>query len=410
MGERISEHRNVTLDAMKEVAAESSQELRNEQQESAGAFLSQVEDMVNPYAAAIKKNDIKTHKTRLEKMMKPGSNNPRIIPVTQIQDSAKQFQGKNPELGWEKLAALKQSIKEGDTKEIILSKIRVMFPDILNAADAFDFLLSFEKDVESDFKDQLLEAKAEFLEQNDREIKAGRNITTIARQAASKGLGTPSSLREMYQDITGNPRDSGTLFEQLSQKYAFKDLKKVIDFLLHSLGADMKSKGPSIEPGQLHRLFTEVKSLQAILGVYRFFNGRMRLLISQFKQQGIPIPQQLSFESMAKQFMGLCAERYPSADKVKQSAIRLGIDKWIGAKISTFSQFRDGVREVAINQIYRSYQHRDDLYLSILEALEDLEDQWEELQDEKEDKSEDEEMHKEEKSSVAPGTNQKKIA
>src|SRR5206468_462134 len=128
-----------------------------------------------------------------------------------------------------------------------------------------------------------------------------------------------------------------------SHKYAFKELKKVVDFLLHSLGADMKSKGPSISRAFLQRLFTETRSLQAILGVYRFFKGRMRLMESMFDRQGMKMPSQLSFELMAKQFMGLCAERYPSANKVKDTAVKLGLEKWILAKIIALSQFRDAV-------------------------------------------------------------------
>ena len=48
------------------------------------------------------------------------------------------------------------------------------------------------------------------------------------------------------------------------------------------------------------------------------------------------------------------------------------------AKIIALSQLRDAVREVAVNQIYKSLQHRDELYLAIIEALEELEDQLEE--------------------------------
>jgi type III secretion protein W len=201
-------------------------------------------------------------------------------------------------------------------------------------------------------------------------------------------------MRDLYRDITNNPRESSTLFEELSNKYSFKELKKVIDFLLHSLGADMKSKGPSIPRGLLHRLFTETRSLQAILGVYRFFKGRMNLMQGMFQKEGLDLPNELNFESMSKQFMSLAAERYPSASKVLQLAAKLGIDRWIIAKIIVFSQLRDAIREVAMNQVYKSLQHRDELYMAIIEALEDLEDELEEVsarEEEEERESEEEE-------------------
>ncbi|MBA3816793.1 MAG: hypothetical protein H0X29_09825 [Parachlamydiaceae bacterium] len=376
---------NVTLEAMKDVGRKEQQELRAEQQDSASAFLSSMEEAVNPFAAkfATKQKDIKTHKSRIQKMMKGGETGKKLLPVEQIKDSANKFQSKNPELTANVLVLLRERIKPGDTKEDILRTLAEFYPDVSLGDEVLEFLFAT---TEGELAETVKEAKEEFDQLHAREIAAGRNIGTQARQAAEKGLGTATSMRDMYREVTGNPRDSTTLFEELAAKYEFKDLKKVVDFLLHSLGADMKSKGPSIPRGMLHRLFTETRSLQAILGVYRFFRGRMRLVNKMFKQEGIEVPSQLTFESIAKEFMGLAAERYPSSAKVLQSAVKLGIEKWIAAKIIVFSQLRDGIREVAMMQIYKTLQHRDELYLAILEALEDLEDQLEDL-NETEDES-----------------------
>lgn len=378
---------NLTLEAMQKVGKEEQQELRAEQQNSASAFQNSMEEAINPFAAkfATKQKDIKTHKTRIQKMMKGGETGKRLLPIEQIKDSASQFQKRNPELLTNVLMLLRERIKPGDTKEDILRTLAEFYPDVSLGDEVLEFLMAT---TDGELAETVKEAKEEFDQLHAREITAGRNIGTQARQAADKGLGTATSLRDMYREVTGNPRDSTTLFEELSSKYEFKDLKKVVDFLLHSLGADMKSKGPSIPRGMLHRLLTETRSLQAILGVYRFFRGRMRLVNKMFKQEGIEVPSQLTFESIAKEFMNLAAERYPSSAKVLQGAAKLGIEKWIAAKIIVFSQLRDGIREVAMAQIYKTLQHRDELYLAILEALEDLEDQLEELS-EKEEEDED---------------------
>lgn len=379
---------NVTLEAMKEVGMENQQELRAEQLESQAALKNTMEEAINPFAAkfATKQKDIKSHKARIQKMMKGGETGRRLFPVEQIKDSANQFQRRNPELLANVLVILRERIKPGDTKEDILRTLAEFYPDVSLGDEVLEFLLAT---TDGELAETVKEAKAEFEQLHAREIAAGRNIGTQARQAAEKGLGTATSLRDMYREVTGNPRDSTTLFEELSSKYEFKDLKKVVDFLLHSLGADMKSKGPSIPRGMLHRLFTETRSLQAILGVYRFFRNRMRLVNKMFKQEGIEVPSQLTFESISKEFMGLAAERYPSSAKVLQTALKLGIEKWIAAKIIVFSQLRDGIREVAMSQIYKTIQHRDELYMAILEALEDLEDQLEELSQREEEDDDD---------------------
>jgi len=371
---------NITLDAMKAVAKEEIQEIVAEQNESKAAFINQQEEAINPFAAkfATKEKPIKASKSRLQKMMEAGGKMEKLLPVEQIKEFAGQFQRRNPELRSNVLVLLREYIKPGDSAEDILRKLFEFYPDLSLADEALEFLL---ETTEGEMKEAVQQAKDQLNKNSQREITAGRNISNQAREASEKGLGTPTSLRDLYRDITGNPRDSTTLFEELSQKYAFKELKKVVDFLLHSMGADMKSRGPSISRAFLQRLFTETRSLQAILGVYRFFKGRMRLMESMFSHEEMEMPSDLSFEKMAKQFMGLCAERYPSAGKVKERAVKLGIDRWLIAKIIALTQFRDAIREVAASQVYKSLQHRDELYMAILEALEDLEDELEELEE-----------------------------
>lgn len=108
-----------------------------------------------------------------------------------------------------------------------------------------------------------------------------------------------------------------------------------------------------------------------------------------------------NFEVMAKLFFDLAEERYPSTDKIKQLASHI-VDpvttdplELIYIKIAILNAMRDMVKEVSPGQLYRSMQHRDDLYAGIIEALEDLEDDLEELEEklaeEEEEESEGEE-------------------
>lgn len=390
------ENINVTLQKMLEVEKERVSELRNEQTDSEMGFLMEIEELAQPFIHEFqkKRKGLDAHKDRVQELLKKEAKGLRSgMSSEKMKELAQEFQGKNPELRSPSLLLLRENLKEGSSKEEILQQVLEMFPDPTLADEALDFLIAT---TDGELQTTLVGIKEEFGEENAREIKAGRNIVEQARVASEKGLGTPTSLREMYRDITGNPREPATLFEELSQKYAYKDLKKVIDFLLHSLGADLKSKGPSIPKGLLHRLFTETRSLQAILGIYRFFSTRMRLVNNLFERNGLPVPPQMTFESMSKQFMNLVNDRYPSSDKVTQSAGRLGLDKWILAKIIAISQFRDAIREVAMNLIFRSVQHRDELFLAILESLEDLEDELEEEESDDDDENDEEEEESEE--------------
>ena len=85
-------------------------------------------------------------------------------------------------------------------------------------------------------------------------------------------------------------------------------------------------------------------------------------------------PPQLTYLNITKEFMNLVGERYVSPDKVLQAAERLGV-RSIEEKIIVISVLRDAVRQVSLNKVYRSVQHRDELFGAIIEALEELEDQ-----------------------------------
>ena len=94
-----------------------------------------------------------------------------------------------------------------------------------------------------------------------------------------------------------------------------------------------------------------------------------------------------NFEVMAKLFFDMAEERYPSAEKMKQltgqlmAPLNLSELEAVYIKIAVLNAKRDMVKEVSPGQLYRSLQHRDDLYTAIIEALEDLEDELEEIEE-----------------------------
>jgi len=381
------QHIDLTFTTMNEVGKEKSLELYAENLTSKKEFRTDMEEMINPFAKKIQKKEKprSAQLSRIAKMLKQGEKSDRLEQMRYLERHAQEFEKKNPELKAKVLLLLRGQIKPGDTKEQILKKIFDFYPDVTLADEVLDFLL---ETTAGELNKEIQESKEELNETYSREIIAGRNISAIAQQ--SQSLGSPTSLRDLYRDITGTPRDTTTLFDELTRLYPFKELKKVLKFLFHSVGNDMKSKGPSIPRGQLHSLMQETRTLQAILGVYRFFAGRSRLINSMFAKEGLKTPEKLNFEIMAKNFMNLCAERYPTSGKVLKLAKTMGIDKWLIAQIIIFSQMRDAVREVAMNQIFRSLQHRDELYSAIIEALEDLEDAWQEEEEEEEEENEEE--------------------
>jgi len=299
-----------------------------------------------------------------------------IIDPEKIEDIAKGFEKRNDELHYRTLMMLRSIVKNSDNMRDILRKVLEIYPDQYLADEALDFLI--ETTVRGTALDaELGAAKDEFNTQFGREIRAGKNIRNEASLFSKEGLGSPTALRDLYRDITGNPRPSLALFDELTSNFPFDKMKKVIDFLLHSLGSDMKSKGSSIDKAELVRLIKETRSLQAILGVYRFFKQRMKSIRGYFTAEDLALPARLTFELLARELVRLLHERYPSSDKVMILARSLGIYEEIAAQIIIFTQYRDAMRQLS-PRLFRSEKHRQDVLMSLIEALSDLEDMEEE--------------------------------
>ncbi len=293
----------------------------------------------------------------------------QVAIVEQIREVSENFERKNPELPAKLLLALHLRISDDDSVEDIVEKLRATFSDISLADEALDFLIEVASS-KNLAKLQLAKERMDHL--YAREIQAGKNIATEARNFSVQGLGSPTALRDLYRDITGNPREANALFQELSSKYSFEKMKPMIEFMLHSIGSDLKSKGPSIPRSELLRLMSETKNMQAILGVYRFFASRMPLIITSFDREALFYPTQLSFEFLAKTFVRFIQERYPSASKVQLLSPTLGIADNLSAQAIVYLNYRDAVRQIS-PRLFKNEKQRQDLLASFIETLEEIE-------------------------------------
>jgi type III secretion protein W len=303
----------------------------------------------------------------------------KVLEVKKLEEVSEQFERQNPELEARTLLLLRSRLSGQDTKESLLKKVLDTYPDYALADEALEFIIETS---DAELQRTAREVREETNTLYSREIRAGKNIALQAREFSAQGLGSPTGLRDIYRDITGNPRDTLTLFEHLASKFNFDKMKIVIDFVLHSLGADLKAKGPSISRAELHRFLTEARNLQAILGVFRFFGSRMNLIMSSFQRSGLTLPGRIGFELLARLFMKYLQERYPTSEKVLQMAIQMGLVDEETGQVIIFTQMRDAIRQVA-PKLYRTPQHRQDVLMSFIEALEELEEEEEEKEEEK---------------------------
>ncbi len=293
----------------------------------------------------------------------------KVVEVEKAEDAASRFQRDNDELQAKTLLILRSRLSSSDSPEDVLKKVLETYPEPALADEALEFLLETSDPALGAI---IILAREKLNQRFDAEIRAGRNMGARAREFSKEGLGSPTTLREMYRDITQNPREPLSLFDELSDKYPYDKLKTVIQFLLHSLGSDLRSKGPSIAHAELMRLINETRSLQGILGVYRFFQGRMRLMQRQFASYDISFPSRIQFEILAKQLIKFLTERFLSPEKILQTAVRFGISDETIAQVIIFTQMREALKQIA-PRYFRNPKQRDELFQVFLKTLDELE-------------------------------------
>jgi type III secretion protein W len=349
-------------------------------------FKESLEVAFNPVAMRnrFERLESRIKKTGKEEVEKTGGGDEDDFAILETQEVADQFEEKNPELSSASLMSLRNRVSKKTTFDQLLSEVLETFPDVALADESLDFLISTSK---PELAEKLKQVKEHLNTHYGREIRAGQNIMKGSQAFAKKELGSATSLRDLYRDITGNPREPSTLFAELATKYTFAKMKAVIAFVLHSLGQDLRSKGSSIEKGELHRLLSESRSMQAILGVYRYFQSRMSLIQNSFLKNELILPSRINFESLSKSFMKFILERYPSSDKLLQLLEQLGAHDDLVAEIILLTQMKDAVRLIS-PRLYRSDQHKQDILATFLDTLEDLEDELEEEDDDDDDETE----------------------
>lgn len=309
----------------------------------------------------------------------------KIVDVETVDEVAQKFQKNNFELNPKTLRVLRSQVTKGDTSDAILKKVDNVYKDASLADEALDFLIETS---ETALLAATQEAKDKLNKDKGREVRAGRNMGTLAREFAKEGLGSPTSLRDLYRDILLNQREPVKLFDELAEKFRYPKLKSAITFMLHSLGADMKAKGPSIQRAELKRLLDETRSMQGILGVFRFFQSRMRLIQREFSSYNLIVPGRLDFEVIARVFVKLISERFMNPEKILNTAKTLGLAEEAAAQMIIYSQMRDAIKQVA-PKYFRDPRHREEILRALIDTIDKLEDQMEEEEEKEREKEKD---------------------
>ena len=244
------------------------------------------------------------------------------------------------------------------------------FKDPSNVDWAFEYLIDTSA---GDTKEKLTLAKKEFYEENKQPVIAGRHATAAAQATADQMVVTEDKLRDDYRDLVFEQPEAMKLFEEISDEYSnYGDMVKYISFLLKAAGDDLRSGGPSIEPGQLDATIKSVRKLQSILVIYRFFRGRMNYIKKRFENESLSYPASLSFESLAKEFIKVASDRFPSEDKVRHGMQKLSVGDDPRKGIIIGENMRDATPQVPKSLVFTTQKNYDEFSEAMTGFLEEM--------------------------------------
>jgi type III secretion protein W len=318
---------------------------------------------------------LKTKVNKSDHTQEADSSDESLVEVEMTTEISDYYENKNPEVKGKTLQSLKEQISKFDTTEDVLQKILEAYPDPVNADAACEYLLLVLPD---ELKEKIFNARKTLNERFARKLRAGQNIFGQSLEFADQ-LGPPSQLRQLYSELTETTPEPLDLFEELLKKFTFEKMKDAISFWLNALGADLNSKGSSIQKGELKKLIDETRTLQAILGVYSFFASKQQELIVSLIRKKTEATAEMNFKNLAKLFVKILQDKYPSPDKILFLKHDLKIENLLHAQETILNIMCSAIKKVS-PKLYRNQKHQEEVttcFLMALEAIDNVLDEYE---------------------------------
>ena len=180
---------------------------------------------------------------------------------------------KIPDLDKDALLKFAQKLlsSSGQSAGQIKEELRRQFKDPSHQHAALEYIqeLLAEEGGDGELQAAVAEAKDTLLAEEGPRIRAGLNVSPLAAGFAEKGLGGVQTLRDFYRDAILGHEDIETLHAAVIQRYPGKDFQSAVDFLIKAVGADLQSKGPSVDPVELKQTLDDLYHLESLGNLHR---------------------------------------------------------------------------------------------------------------------------------------------
>lgn len=355
-------------------AAQDAQNIEATQEASEMSMMSSVNpDMTNPAAAArTTKKELKFRPlAERKKASETSEKKPTKSTEEKMQeDLADKHSSDSTEISAQDLRSLRDSIAPDASPDDILKAVQEKFSDPVLASRALDYLDASVSSSDGALKNAIIQAKTTYNTTHKQAIVGGKNIQFTTHQFASELKVSPSSLRQLYLEVTSKENTCKQMFTLLTERYLFPDMKAVTSFLLNGISADMKSEGSSIPSAKLMLLMGEIRNLEAVVDSYQIFESAFPRMQQNAQAEGLSFPDHVNFVSLAESFQKLVGDNYPLAKKCETEVQSLvGPDTDLQSIV--LNNFFTAARNVS-PRFFESVGKRDAFLTALANALDNI--------------------------------------
>ncbi|WDE08679.1 type III secretion system gatekeeper subunit SctW [Thalassomonas viridans] len=133
---------------------------------------------------------------------------------------------------------------------------------------------------------QLSIAAEQLMQEQGQAIRAGLNVSETAAEFSRSDQGI-QTLRSFYRDAILDYQNVTQGFHQIVKRFGEKGFAKSLAFLLQALGADLKAKGPSIEPRQLRLIINDMYIIKTLGGILEQTRELIDTLRRHYRQRKV---------------------------------------------------------------------------------------------------------------------------
>lgn len=224
----------------------------------------------------------------------------------------------------------------------ILREARSFFRDVSHRYGGLSFareMLQAEEGFEA-LRDGIGKALETLEAERGPEIRAGLNVSGVAREYSESGLSGIQRLRDFYRDTVLAYESLDGAYRTVVETYGNTDLPRAVAFLIKAAGVELQSLGPSISKTELKRIVDELYQLEALGNLHTGCGDLMERMRSRFGERPAGGGREL-----LGLLMGLVRDPRPGSDRVAAVVRSLGI-AGIEARIGFLRELRTLVWEV----------------------------------------------------------------